>query len=49
MEKDHFERIKKLFPNQTLPKAINLDIPDNYEYMDPELIQLLKDKIEPLI
>ncbi len=49
MEKDHLERIKKLFPNQTLPKSVNLDIPDDYQYMDPELVQILTDKIEPII
>lgn len=49
MERDHLERIKALFPNQTLPKSLNLDIPDDYQYMDPELVQILTDKIEPLI
>ncbi len=49
MEKDHLGRIKKLFPNQTLPNSLNLDIPDDYRYMDPELVQILTDKIEPII
>jgi len=26
-----------------------LDIPDDYPFMDPELIQLLRDSVEPLL
>ena len=48
MEKDHLERIKALFPNTQLPKSINLDIPDGYTYMDPELIDILRNKIETI-
>ena len=46
MEKDHLERIKIMYPHTPLPKHTNLDIPDGYNYMDPELVEILKDKIE---
>ena len=46
MEKDHLERIKLLFPNIELPPTMNLDVPDQYQFMDPELIEILKEKIE---
>ncbi|HBD02018.1 TPA: protein-tyrosine-phosphatase [Candidatus Collierbacteria bacterium] len=49
MEKDHLERIKLLFPNVRLPSAINLDIPDQYCFMDPELIEILREKIESIL
>lgn len=49
MEKDHLERIKTLYPDTELPKAINLDIPDQYPFMDPELVEILKDKIEVIV
>jgi predicted protein tyrosine phosphatase len=49
MEKEHLERIKKIFPNITLPKSINLDILDEYPYMDPKLIEILQDKIEEIL
>lgn len=26
-------------------KVINLDIPDDYQYMDPELIEILKARV----
>ena len=48
MEKDHLDRIKAQFPDTPLPKSINLDIPDGYTYMDPELIEILKDKTETI-
>jgi len=48
MEKEHLEKTKKIFPSMTLPRAINLDIPDIYPYMDPELIETLREKIEAI-
>jgi predicted protein tyrosine phosphatase len=47
--KDHLERIKILFLHTPLPKFINLDIPDGYTYMDPELVEILHDKIETIL
>jgi predicted protein tyrosine phosphatase len=49
MEKEHLEKIKKIYPKAPIPKNINLDIPDNYTYMDPELIEILTDKVEAII
>lgn len=49
MEKDHLERIKALYPSVTLPKSINLDIPDQYPFMDPELVEIIKDKVEEIL
>jgi len=43
MEKKHKQRLIKNFPSQTSSKKIIvLDITDEYEYMDPELIDMLK-------
>ena len=49
MEKDHLNRKKAIFPDTPLPKSVNLDIPDGYTYMDPELIEILHDKIETIL
>lgn len=49
MEKDHIERIKSLYPMVELPKAINLDISDEYPFMDPELVEIIKEKIEKIV
>ena len=49
MESDMLDHIKSLFPNTQLPKTINLDIPSGYAYMDPELVEILKDKVEAII
>lgn len=49
MEYDHLERIKVLYSDISLPKAINLDIPDKYPYMNPELIGLIREKVEEIL
>ena len=50
MEKIHRNKVSKkykaLLKNK---KLIVLDIPDNYEYMQPELIHLLKAKVSRVI
>jgi predicted protein tyrosine phosphatase len=45
MEKTHRNKLRQKFKSH-LGKArvICLDIPDEYEYMDPELVRLLKNK-----
>ena len=48
MEKEHFEKIKEIYASITFPKSVNLDIPDEYTYMQPELVDILTDKIEEL-
>ena len=48
METHHRERIRKKFKKRPADnRIITLHIPDEYERGDPELIALLKDKIEP--
>lgn len=46
MEKSHKSKIAKLFGGLLKSKRlVCLDIPDNYEYMQPELVKLLKAKV----
>ena len=46
MEKKHKQRISERFPEEILQKdIIVLDIPDDYKYMDEELIDELNAKI----
>jgi|SRR3989338_169666 len=46
MEKNHRDAIHKKFPNIYNDKKIEcLYIPDEYEYMDPELVDILKNKL----
>lgn len=44
MEKKHLRRIKDKF-NLDGKKVICLNIPDNYKFMDEELIKILIDKV----
>ncbi|TPK94052.1 protein tyrosine phosphatase [Mesorhizobium sp. B2-4-12] len=46
MEKAHRAKLQKKFKS-SLKKArvICLDIPDNYEFMDPELVRILEGKV----
>lgn len=47
MEKYHRNRIRKRYPEVYKSKPIVcLYIPDDYEFMQPELIQLLRDRWE---
>ena len=46
MEQSHRNKISKKYKEQLKGKKLAvLDIPDNYDYMDPELIKLLKVKV----
>jgi len=45
MEKNHKSKIFSNYSFLDLPQIENLDIPDIYEYLDEELIDILKDKI----
>lgn len=50
MEKKHKQRIQENFPIETEGKKIViLDIPDDYQYMDEELIEELKSKVDEYI
>ena len=42
MERRHIERLRERFPDAlTGKRVICLDIPDDYGFMDPELVELL--------
>jgi Predicted protein tyrosine phosphatase len=45
MEKGHKNKISNLYRNIELPRIEVLDIEDNYEYLEEELIELLKERI----
>lgn len=50
MEYKHKQRIYAAFPRLIqFKKIVVLDIPDDYLYMDPELIELLKNSVTPLL
>lgn len=50
MESRHKQQIKEQFSEQLLHKKVFvLDIPDEYHYMDPELIELLQLAIRPYL
>jgi predicted protein tyrosine phosphatase len=50
MEKSHRNKLSKNFqPFLKNKKVICLDIPDDFEYMEPVLINLLKKKVLPLL
>jgi predicted protein tyrosine phosphatase len=52
MEKTHQRKLRDKFKSSSAlrdKRIICLDIPDNYEYMQPELVELLKKKILPLL
>src|SRR5258708_4209224 len=46
MEKKHKQRLQEKFESELLEKKIiDLDIPDNYKFMDEELIEEIKAKV----
>lgn len=48
MEKTHRTKLNKLFkPYLKKARIICLDIPDDYTYMQPELVSLLEAKVKP--
>lgn len=50
MEKAHRNRLNRKFRSALSKKRIAvLDIPDNYDYMDPELIRLLQSRCAPYL
>jgi len=46
MERKYAARIRALFPDAAIPAMRSLDIPDEYEFMDGELIDLLQSAVE---
>lgn len=50
MEDSQRSEIAKRFPKQYMQKKIlSLDIPDVYHYNQPELVELLKSKVDELL
>ena len=50
MEKVHRSRLSKQFQRHLNGKRIVcLDIPDDYDYMQPELVRLLEKKVTPFL
>lgn len=50
MEKSHRNKLSRKFqPWLKNKRVICLDIPDEYEYMEPALVELLKKKVLPLL
>ncbi len=45
METGYGARIAGQFRHLELPRIVNLNIPDDYEFMDEELVELLKERI----
>ena len=43
MERRHVQRLRERFPETLTDKEVEvLDIPDDYDFMDPELVELLR-------
>ena len=50
MENNHRAKLQRLFPQASQDVEIHvLDIPDDYQYMDPDLVAMLRDQIEALL
>lgn len=49
MERVHKKKLSKKFGAALKQTVISLDIPDNYKYMDEELISILKSKVPKFI
>jgi protein-tyrosine phosphatase len=50
MERKHGARIKEAFADlEQLPRIESLEIPDDYEFMDEELIELIRNGTEDFL
>ncbi|MFT5508915.1 MAG: putative protein tyrosine phosphatase [Hyphomicrobiaceae bacterium] len=50
MEEKHKSRMLATFRQELTHKQVHvLDIPDDYQFMDPDLVELLQEKCAPLI
>lgn len=50
MEKSHLARLRRKFPEALAGKrVVTLGIPDDYEYLQPELIEELQAKVLPYL
>ena len=50
MEHSHASRLRESYRGPPTGTPIHvLDIPDHYRFMDPELVELLAERVEPLL
>ena len=50
MEHAHKQRLREQFPELVRELRIEvLDIPDDYEFMNPELVAMIRERVEPLL
>ncbi len=50
MENEHKRRLEDQFPDVVDDLDVRvLDIPDDYSFMAPELVSLVRDRVEPLL
>lgn len=50
MESKHLSRLRGDFRGELRHKEVHvLDIPDDYQFMDPDLVELLLNSVEPII
>ncbi|MCB1277251.1 phosphotyrosine protein phosphatase [Prosthecobacter sp.] len=50
MDREHKARLREQFPDLVRDLRIEvLDIPDDYEFMNPELVALIRERVEPLL
>jgi len=50
MEHEHKQQLREQFPDLFHDLRVEvLDIPDDYAFMDPELMALIRERVEPLL
>jgi predicted protein tyrosine phosphatase len=49
MEKEHRTKLQRRFKSQLRAKVVCLDIPDDFGFMDPELVALFKARVPPFL
>lgn len=47
MEERHRQELERMFPGHAaLARTVTLDIPDEYAFLDPELVELLRARVQ---
>lgn len=50
MEETHLRQLRREHPDLTGDRQVHvLDVPDDYQLMDPELVQMLEDSVAPFL
>ena len=50
MEEKHKQQLKARFPSKLKFTKIHvLDIPDEYQFMDPELVEIIQETVDPIL